>query len=67
MFFRFTILTLRPANILSRKNHSGGGGGGVRRCGELANQNLNGKEIGFNALPQPGLLPKEKEIFSPSH
>jgi hypothetical protein len=27
---RFTILTLRPAKILSRKNHTGGG---VRRCG----------------------------------
>jgi hypothetical protein len=25
-FCRFTILTLRPAKILSRKNHTGGGG-----------------------------------------
>jgi hypothetical protein len=25
MFFRFTILTLRPTKILSRKNHTGCG------------------------------------------
>jgi hypothetical protein len=36
-------------------------------CSGPANQNPAGKEIGFNALPQPGLLPKEKENRPLSH
>jgi hypothetical protein len=34
--FSFTLLTLRPTKILSRKNHTGGGC--VRPCSELNNK-----------------------------
>jgi len=54
---------LRPSNILSRKFTPAAAAS--RRTRRAASQNPNGKEVCFNALPHPGLLPMEKENRSP--